>query len=81
MNERLETQNQTDISITDNKIIKRNRLRLDKFNHPIIKGVKGKQIAFRDTIEGTNLCDIYIVQKYIENKEQNMKCRCQCGIQ
>lgn len=45
----------------DKKLIKRNRLRLDKFNHPIIKGVKGKRIVFRDAIEGMNLCDIYFV--------------------
>ncbi|CAD8116933.1 unnamed protein product [Paramecium sonneborni] len=82
MNEQLDTQNQTDVSIIDNnkKIIRRNRLRLDKFNHPIIKGVKGKRIAFRDAIEGTNLCDIYLVSKYIENKEQHLKCRCACEI-
>ncbi|CAK69772.1 unnamed protein product (macronuclear) [Paramecium tetraurelia] len=83
MNERLDTQDQTDTSILgkDKKSIRRNRLRLDKFNHPIIKGVKGKRIVFRDAIEGRNLCDVYLVQRYIEKKEQNMKCRCACSIQ
>ncbi|CAD8045126.1 unnamed protein product [Paramecium primaurelia] len=82
MNERIETQTQTYICITE--IEKKQKKfvypRVDKYNHPIIKGVKGKRISFRDIIEKRELCDIYMVQKYHQNKE-NSKCSCSCSIQ
>jgi hypothetical protein len=51
---------------------------MDKYNHPILKGIKGKRIAFRDVVEGKDLCEIHIVEKYITKKES--KCSCACSI-
>jgi len=68
--------NVSDITVGAEKASDKKKLkvkRFDKFNNPILKGIQGKTVTFRDEIEGKPVTDIHIVDK-LEYTERSSKC-------
>ncbi|KAM3133827.1 hypothetical protein pb186bvf_014090 [Paramecium bursaria] len=56
--------------------------RVDKFKNPIIKGIHGKMVTFRDQFDTTKpVHDIVIVERIVYPEPKQNKCACACIIQ